>query len=110
MNYRINYTPHFEKHLKKLCKKYASLPSDLAKLVDSLSVDPEIGIRLGFNLFKIRLKISSKGQGKSGGARVITYVVHFDHEVFLVAIYDKSEVENLDKEKIKILLANAGLI
>jgi hypothetical protein len=110
MEYRISYTPDFERHFKKLCKKYNSLPTDLASLVDDLRKQPELGTPLGFNLFKIRLKITSKGKGKSGGARVITYVVHRDSEIFLVAIYDKSEIENLTKSQLKALLEIAGLI
>jgi mRNA-degrading endonuclease RelE of RelBE toxin-antitoxin system len=110
MGYKINYTSDFERHLKRLSKKYKSLPSDLARLVDQLKNDPEYGIPLGFNLFKIRLKISSKGKGKSGGARVITFLITQENEVYLVAIYDKSEIENLHKDHLKALLAAAGLI
>jgi mRNA-degrading endonuclease RelE of RelBE toxin-antitoxin system len=110
MAFRINYTPNFERHFKKLSKKYSSLNSDLAELVAQLKLNPEQGIPLGFNLFKIRLKISSKGKGKSGSARVITFVVQLEKEVYLVAIYDKSEIENLTKDQIKQLLKIAGLI
>ena len=37
--------------------------------------NPFMGIDLGKHLRKIRLAITSKGKGKSGGARVITYVI-----------------------------------
>jgi mRNA-degrading endonuclease RelE of RelBE toxin-antitoxin system len=110
MEYKISFTPDFERHFKKLCKKYKSLPSDLANLVTDLRTNPETGTPLGHNLFKIRLKVSSKGKGKSGGARVITFVVHHDRDIFLVAIYDKSEIENLTKSQLKVLLEIAGLI
>nr|WP_310587097.1 type II toxin-antitoxin system RelE/ParE family toxin [uncultured Arsenicibacter sp.] len=46
---------------------------------------------MGSNTYKIRLAIASKNRGKSGGARVITYFVNQDNEVFLLSIYDKSE-------------------
>jgi len=75
-----------------------------------LKNEPESGTPLGFHLFKIRLKISSKGRGKSGGARVITFLVHQEKEIYLIAIYDKSEVENLSKEQLKGLLTDSGLI
>jgi mRNA-degrading endonuclease RelE of RelBE toxin-antitoxin system len=110
MSYKVNYTSDFERHLKRLSKKYKSLPSDLARLVNQLKSDPEHGTPLGFNLFKIRLKISSKGKGKSGGARVVTFLIMQEKEVYLVAIYDKSEIENLHKDQLKALLAAAGLI
>jgi hypothetical protein len=50
------------------------------------------------------LAIKSKGKGKSGGARVITYVQVINKTIFLLSIYDKSEKENIsDKELIAIL-------
>ncbi len=110
MSYKINYTSDFERHLKRLSKKYKSLPLDLSRLVDQLKSNPEFGIPLGFNLYKIRLKISSKGKGKSGGARVITFLIRQEKEIYLVAIYDKSEIENLQKDQLKLLVSNAGLI
>ena len=47
------------------------------------------------------MAISSKGKGKSGGARVITYVQIVNETIFLVAIYDKSEVENISEMDIQ---------
>ncbi len=107
---KVNFTSDFERHFKRLSKKYKSLPSDLSQLVDQIKSDPESGISLGFNLFKIRLKITSKGKGKSGGARVITFLIKQEKEIYLIAIYDKSEIENLQKDQLKTLLTNAGLI
>ncbi|MBP7478425.1 MAG: addiction module toxin RelE, partial [Chitinophagales bacterium] len=72
MSYNIIAVPTFKKELKKLAKKYDSLKTDLAALFESLEVNPEQGISLGNNCYKIRLAISSKNKGKSGGARLIT--------------------------------------
>jgi len=56
-------------------------------------------ISLGNNFYKIRMAIKSKGRGKSGGARVITFVKIIDEKVFLTSIFDKSEKNSLtDKE------------
>ncbi|EMM95199.1 PF06296 domain protein [Leptospira interrogans serovar Zanoni str. LT2156] len=56
------------------------------------------------NYYKIRIPITSKGKGKSGGARVISCVVFVEKTVFLVSIYDKSEKENIsDKDLEKII-------
>jgi hypothetical protein len=82
----------------------------LQELVDRLSEKPDIGINLGHNVYKIRLAVSSKGKGKSGGARVITYLITGEYEVYLVFIYDKSQLENISKEKIFEMLKNADLI
>jgi mRNA-degrading endonuclease RelE of RelBE toxin-antitoxin system len=70
--YKIIYTPDFEKQFKKLSKKFKSLPSDLAELIEELRENPFRGNSLGKNCFKVRLAIKSKGKGKSGGARVIS--------------------------------------
>lgn len=67
MNYKVSSIELFERQAKRLLKKYPSLKRDLAKL------------------------IQSKGKGKSGGARVITYLKVIATTVYLTSIYDKSE-------------------
>jgi hypothetical protein len=56
------------------------------------------------------MAIPSKMKGKSGGARVITYLISEDQEVYLVHIYDKGQLDNLTKDQILILLKKAGLM
>lgn len=48
---------------------------DFAGLLESLRREPQQGVDLGRGLHKVRMAISSKGKGKSGGARVITLTV-----------------------------------
>ncbi len=109
MSFQINFTPDFERQFKQLARKYKSLPNDLFLLVQLLRNNPEQGIPLGHHLYKIRLSINSKGKGKSGGARVITYLVHKERSVYFVSIYDKGQLDNLTKDQILQLLAKAGL-
>ncbi len=56
---------------------------------------------MGNNFYKIRLAITSKGKGKSGGARVITYIKITDETVFLTSIYDKSEKNTITDVELK---------
>lgn len=91
MSYRIKTLEHFDRQIKRLAKKHSSLSKDLGQLVASLSADPAQGTSLGHNCYKIRLRVASKGKGKSGGARVITCVLAVAAEVYLLSIYDKSE-------------------
>jgi hypothetical protein len=56
------------------------------------------------------MAITSKGKGKSGGARVISFLVTEDKEIYLTYIYDKSQLENITKEQINELLKKANLI
>ena len=67
--------------------------------------NPKIGKPIGQDCYKIRLAISSKGKGKSGGARIITHVVVSGEVVFLIAIYDKSEKTNLTDSELSELLS-----
>jgi hypothetical protein len=103
MSYKVVSIPLFDKQTKRLAKKYSSLKNDLAELAESLTNSPQQGIALGNNFYKIRLSITSKGKGKSGGARVITYVKIISTTVFLTSIYDKNEqstISQKDLEKI----------
>jgi len=110
MNFNVYPTPDFKKFFKKLYKKYPSLKADLQELINTLTEKPDTGINLGHSVYKIRLAISSKGKGKSGGARVITYLITEDKEVYLVFIYDKSQLENITKEQIFDMLRKANLL
>lgn len=56
---------------------------------------------------KIRMAVKSKGKGKSGGMRVITFNVIIDRtdtEITLLSMYDKSEKESISDKEIKMLL------
>lgn len=110
MSYKVYPTPDFKKFFKKLSKKYPSLKADLQDLILVLKEKPDSGIHMGHGIHKIRLAISSKGKGKSGGARVITYLITEDNEVYLVFIYDKSQLENITKEQILEMIKKAGLL
>ena len=99
MIYKISSIPLFDKQAKRLAKKFPSLKNDLAELVEKLTTEPEQGKALGNKFYKIRIAIASKGKGKSGGARVITYIKIVETTVYMVSIYDKSEKETItDKE------------
>ena len=97
-------TPRFLRQVKKLKKKYKSLVSELIEFEDSLSENPNQGTDLGNNTYKVRLAIESKNSGKSGGARIITYVITEQKEVYLVSIYDKSEISTIKDSDIKKLI------
>ncbi len=105
MNFEVVATDPFKRKLKRLAKKYRSLKSDLIVLFDSLSKHPEQGTSLGRNCYKIRLAISSKGKGKSGGARLITYVRVVKKTVFLIDIYDKSEQSAISESELRLLIS-----
>jgi hypothetical protein len=104
-SYSVKSISVFERQAKQLAKKYPSIKSDLHALITELQSNPSKGTLVGKNCFKIRLSITSKAKGKSGGARVITHVVVTEKTVFLLSIYDKSDKENLTDKELKELLS-----
>lgn len=55
------------------------------------------------------MAITSKGKGKSGGARVITFVYIQDEIVYLLSIYDKSDKENISDKELRDLIQSLSL-
>ncbi len=108
MSFEVKTTLRFEKEAKALAKRHRSLKSDLMQLVGSLEQDPFIGVELAPGLRKIRMAITSKGRGKSGGARVITYTIvtaEMSGKVYLIDIYDKADYSTIDISVIQGVIA-----
>ena len=101
MSYNVLPLPPFDRQLKRLSKKYPSLKQEYFELIEE---NPEQGVSLRDNCYKIRLSIASKNKGKSGGARVIVNIVLAENNVYLLAIYDKSEKESLSDKELNELL------
>ena len=114
MTVTVRITKNFKTAAKPLFKKYPSLTKDLLRLEGELVSDPKLGTPLGHNAYKIRLKISSKGKGKSGGARIIslvesTLIAEIDTTneqvtVNLITIYDKSDTATISDKELKELI------
>lgn len=108
MNVKIDFLPEFMRLAKPLWKKYASFEKDYLLLLDELRSNPFVGIPLGEGVRKVRMTISSKGKGKSGGARVLTYSVNKESDdeikVTLLSIYDKSKISNVSDDYLSSLI------
>lgn len=104
MSYNIIPTDNFNREAKKLAKKHRSLKNDLIALHKELLENPTKGTHLGNSVYKMRMAITSKGKGKSGGARIISYVLTQDEEIYLLSIYDKSEQDSISDDEIKELI------
>ena len=70
-------------------------------LVNTLAETPQQGISLGNSFYKIRLAIATKGKGKNGGARVITYLKVIAFTVYPAAIYAKGEKGTISDRELK---------
>jgi mRNA-degrading endonuclease RelE of RelBE toxin-antitoxin system len=104
MSFEIVIARPFERKFKRLAKKYKSLPEDFNALLIELASNPKTGDEIIKDCFKIRLAISSKGKGKSAGARVITFVQIRENTIYLLDIYDKSEQENISNKELKSII------
>ena len=109
MSFEVSPTRDFLRDLKRLSKRYASISADVEQLGERLAAEPHLGDAMGQGCYKVRMAIRSKGQGKSGGARVITCVVAVREKVYLLSIYDKSEQSTLVRERLQQMLDDLGL-
>lgn len=92
---RVRISEDFRIAFKRLKKRHKSLQQDFERLFASLLKDPFQGVEIESDVRKVRLAITSKGRGKSGGARVIIRVRIVADELQLLYIYDKADFENV---------------
>jgi hypothetical protein len=103
MSYEILTVEEFRRDVKKLHKKYRSIKKDILDLIQRLEDDAYIGIDLGNNLYKIRVRNSDIG-GKSGGYRVIYYTRLSRNRIYLLTMYAKSQKETIDIRQLAPIL------
>ena len=108
MKVLFDYLEEFKRGAKTLRKKYPSFVNDYNTFLDELEKNPFSGESLGKHTYKNRMAIASKGKGKSGGVRVITYNLQKLNEeeilITLMAIYDKSDIENVSDAYLRSLV------
>ena len=93
---KIRISEDFRIAFKRLKKRHKSLETDFEQLLTSLLLNPMQGVELEGGARKVRLAITSKGRGKSGGARVIIRVRIVADELQLLYIYDKADFNNIN--------------
>jgi mRNA-degrading endonuclease RelE of RelBE toxin-antitoxin system len=108
MKVTIGYLDEFKREAKALRKKYPSFKSDYDEFLKELESNPFGGESLGRHTYKHRMAIASKGKGKSGGSRVLTYNIQQQTEdevlVTLMTIYDKGDICNVSDSYIRSLI------
>ena len=109
MSFNIFPTHRFEKELKRLNKKFPSLKLEFANLLAVLIENPSSGVFLGNNCYKIRIAIQSKGKGKRGAGRIITYLYLKTETIYLLTVYDKSEKSDLKQNELLEIINNLEL-
>jgi mRNA-degrading endonuclease RelE of RelBE toxin-antitoxin system len=104
VSYKVELASTFKKEAKRLSKKYPSLIGELEVLFSDLEINPTQGTHLGNNVYKIRLAVASKGRGKSGGVRIISFIRIVESTVILLTIYSKGDKDSISDQAIKELL------
>lgn len=101
MKVSLKYSSIFYNKAKKFLKKFPALANELRQLEEAILQNPTMGESLGKGLYKVRLASKSKAKGKSGGFRIINYLVTKQKDeifVTVVTIYDKSEEADIRKD------------
>jgi len=78
-------------------------------LFGELETNPTKGTLIGKNIYKIRIAVHSKSKGKSGGARVMSFVKIIKQTVYLFSIYDKGDKDNISDKEILNLIKDIPL-
>jgi len=106
--FTVRLSLSFQRDFKRLQRKYRNLGADLGTLLENLqagSFDGDAVPGFAHQIYKARVRSSDQSKGKSGGFRVIYYVVTDDQEVFLLTIYAKAKQENINAKTINQLLS-----
>lgn len=104
MSFEIITSDYFDAEAKVLAKRYKSFKKDLIEFRKELEKEPLQGTEIAPNIRKIRMAITSKGRGKSSGARLITYnalVTEQEGTVYLLLIYDKADASSVKMNVVK---------
>ena len=112
MNLEIVRSDYFTSEFKKLAKRHRSLIDDYESFIESLKANPMQGVEIAPNIRKIRMAVASKGRGKSGGARVITFnALVADHggTIYLLLVYDKADAASVKMNVVREIIKEMGL-
>ena len=112
MSFEIQTTSYFDTEAKRLAKRHRSFIDDLEDFQKNLLKNPYQGTELSPGIRKIRLTIDSKGRGKSGGARVITFTYLVDEKdgvVILLLLYDKADASSIKMNVVRKIIKDIGL-
>ena len=103
--------PEFQKELKRLAKKYRSLPEDLQEFCNVVSVIP-LGNSKHFNiiaqtnvLYIVKSRLFCRYL-KGSSLRIIYAYSEQGHQFEFIELYFKGDKENEDRERIKEYLNN----
>ncbi|MDX2077095.1 MAG: type II toxin-antitoxin system RelE/ParE family toxin [bacterium] len=105
---KVSTPPEFLKQVKRLARKYPTIPKAIHELIFELEADNRPGDQVpnvGYEVYKVRLKNPDSQRGKSSGFRLIYYLQMMDAIVLLI-IYSKTERNDISPSEIRELIEN----
>jgi len=99
---KVSFSPFFLKGLKRLRKKYPRVSDDIRPVIEQIEQGETPGDqvqRVGYTVYKVRVRNRDAQRGKSGGYRVVYYLQRGD-SVLMVTVYSKSDVDDIPPEEI----------
>lgn len=106
-DFSIIVTDEFIKAASALKKKYPNIGDDFHALKNQLKKNPLTGhAHVKKDVYKIRMRISDKKTGERDSARVIVEIKIKDKVVYVLYVYDKSELSDIDEKYLDGLIAN----
>jgi mRNA-degrading endonuclease RelE of RelBE toxin-antitoxin system len=103
---QVEASDAFEKSLRSLLKRHRSILDDLQPLIEALENNQRPGDKIpntGFDVYKVRIKNSDIGKGKSAGYRAIYYIQTGDR-IILITLYAKSDQSNISSQAIREII------
>ena len=94
--YTVVETPTFQKQADKIWSE-----ADRLEFIQWLARNPEAGDVIPNAEGARKVRWALKGTGKSGGVRVIYFNQTAEGHIYLIAIYRKTEQENMPTHEIK---------
>ena len=105
----VEETETFTRAVKKLQKRFKNIKTDCDKFIDEINTTDDLGIHLGEGIYKVRITNTNKNRGKSSGYRLISYLKLIDKKLYLMYVYDKSDIANISEKEIDTLVKKTTL-
>jgi mRNA-degrading endonuclease RelE of RelBE toxin-antitoxin system len=102
----VRFTPEFKRNVRALAKRYRTIRSDIEPVISQLRNGDFVGDqipRLGYTLYKVRIRNTDSRRGKSGGYRMI-YYLRTSQNIVLITLYSKSEQSDVSANDIRRII------
>lgn len=100
---QVEFTSEFKRNIRRLLRKYPSIRVDVQAVVDRLAAGEIVGNqipRIGYTVFKVRIRNSDIKKGQRSGYRLI-YYLQTEQRIILITIYSKTEQGDISAEQIR---------